>query len=514
MNISDRQLEPANQKTVKLYNHQVDAHQFLVTPKPFPKGAIGKYPNSGSYGVGCGALFHEPGLGKTGTTITSMKHLSLRARGQMTTIAIAPIQLLEDVWHEDTKKFAPDFKFVNAYGGKFPDPLNLPDVVAINYEFFHRSENVKRFMAWMRLAPRTRVFGCAVDESSKIKNHASTTAKALMSFRNFFEHRIVMSGTPAPNCPSEYWAQLEFVAPGIFGNWSTFHRTYFQLERNGVPIDMNGIIMSNRAMQELYKRGAEYVITEKKRAELFSIMHPYIHTAAKKDCLDLPLQIEEVRLVDMGRQQKAAYEQMERHLVVEFNEHHIVAQLALTKMIKLREISSGFAYSDEGELVEFECPKVDAMLEILENLGDRQVIIWANFTWEVEKIQSALRAAGKRVCNLYADTGDAGDKLESIREFKEGRAQYVVANMQSAAHGITWTNCAFHVFFSLGYSFELFKQGKNRTDRIGQTIEGVCYILLSRGTVDERILDVVHGKADVQQLVFDLKNKAHGFGKC
>jgi len=494
-----------------LFAHQTQAIEFILSPKVCPPTPE-NYTNSfnSEFGIGCAALFHEPGLGKTRTVIETFRILKKR-NPLIQLLVVAPISLLEAAWRKDLEKFAPELTFHNCHGGNFPTyrytGAPVTDVLAINYEFFQRTENLKKLMSYYRSLPKELVLMCSLDESSKIKNHQAATTKGLMQISKVFKYRIVMSGTPAPNSEAEYWAQLEFTFPGLFGKWSTFHKSFFQLERNGVPIDTNGMIMSNKAMSELFKRGAEYVLTDKTRSALFGRMLPYIHTAKKRDCLDLPEQIEECRYVKLVGKQKTAYEQMKRHLVVELNEHRIVAQVALSKVMKLREISSGFAFSDTGELVEFECPKLAVMLEILESLGDRQAILWGQFSWEIEKMESTLKAMGHEVRTLYGDTGTPADKQKSILDFQEGRAKYFIANPKSAAHGLTLVNAAHHIFFSLDYSWEAFKQGKDRTDRIGQKFPGVCYFILGEDTIDMEILDVLHGKGDVQDIVYKLKNQ-------
>ena len=452
---------------------------------------------------GSGAVFHEPGLGKTRTALNIFFRMKV-ATPDLKLLVICPLSLIEAAWRADLEKFfGPDAgaRFWNAHRSRFPETWDAADIVAVNYEFFQRQENVISFGRFAR----GQEIMAVLDESSKIKNHASLTTKHLIALRNFFRHRVVMSGTPAPNDESEYWAQMEFARPDILGkSFNKFRRTYFYLQgRGGIPIQTQGMIMSRGVMADLFRKGAEYAITPDSRQKLFDVIGPWIHARKKDECLDLPEQVDEVRLVQMGPRQKTAYKQMKNLLVAEIQGQDVVAQVALTKILKLREITSGFAYDENGNIVETECPKIAELEEILDELGERQVIIWANFTWEVEKIVSVL--CEKAACRtLY---GKTADKEASINDFINGRARYLVANPHSAAHGLTFVNCSHQIFFSLDYSWEAFEQAKARTHRAGQKSTCVYFYIMADGTIDQEILDVLRRKGDAQEIVFKLKDQ-------
>lgn len=460
---------------------------------------------------GSGALFHDPGLGKTRTALevfalARVKDPSLRL------MVIAPLSLLEAAWRADAEKFFPGkWSFFNCHKEGF-DESNAnflsADILAVNYEFFQNEQKVSWFIG---IARRWNLMA-VLDESSKIKNYKALTTKHLLAIRNMFPLRIVMSGTPAPNSEEEYWAQMEFVCPNLLGkSFPKFKRTYFYLRgRGGVPLQSEGL--SRAAMAELFRRqGAEWCITAEKRAALFQVIGPWIHAAKKDECLDLPEQIDEVRLVQMGPKQRVAYKQMKNLLVAQINGEDVVAQVALTKLMKLREITSGFAFSEDGTIVETECPKLKELDQILDELGDRQVIIWGQFTWEIERIVQALNARAVvenkmtyATATLYGGTIDRED---SINGFISGKYRYLVANPHSAAHGLTFVNCSHQIFFSLDYSWEAYEQARARTHRAGQKSTCIYYYILADGTIDQDILAVLRSKGRAQDLVFKLKER-------
>jgi SNF2 family DNA or RNA helicase len=83
---------------------------------------------------------------------------------------------------------------------------------------------------------------------------------------------------------------------------------------------------------------------------------------------------------------------------------------------------------------------------------------------------------------------------EEIAAFKAGKFQYLIANPASAGHGLTFVNAHHAISYSLNYSFELFKQGKDRIDRIGQKHQCHYDHLLGANTIDEVIYKALLSK--------------------
>jgi SNF2 family DNA or RNA helicase len=99
---------------------------------------------------------------------------------------------------------------------------------------------------------------------------------------------------------------------------------------------------------------------------------------------------------------------------------------------------------------------------------------------------------------VYGDVS-LTQKNENIKAFKEGKVQYLVANPASADKGLTLTNAHFAIYFSLGYSYELFKQSIERIygDIIKQKQRCTYYILIAKGTVDRIIYNAIQNKGDM-----------------
>jgi len=185
----------------------------------------------------------------------------------------------------------------------------------------------------------------------------------------------------------------------------------------------------------------------------------------------------------------------------------VVTDNVLGKMLKLRQISSGFMYNrkEDGtkETVQFGNSKLNALMDLLEDIGNNQVVIWTTFKEEARQIANELAKLAKlaKLVNNYTIlNADTKDKAKAISDFADNKVQYVIANPQTAAHGITWTNCQYEIFYSMDYSWERYHQALHRIMRIGQTKPCFYYYMLADGTKDKSILEVIKRKGTLNDI--------------
>lgn len=301
---------------------------------------------------GSGAILHEMGLGKTRTAIEIFRRLR-ESDAHLKMLVIAPISLLNSAWGDDVQRFGDGLKYCNlrdddsVIGGSGQVVID-DDILAINYEaLLHRFGKIfevvkKSSYHWI----------CVLDESSKIKNHASQITKLLLAKAPIFKYRLICTGTPAPNSEMEYWPQMQFVKPGSLGNHMTAFRShFFHLRNRYTGAVFAGRPMSKSQAAEIFRK-CEYSITPEKREELMRMILPMCHLAKKKDCLDLPDQLDEIREIELGHDQRKIYDDMEKKLVAEIKGQQFAGEIALKKLLLLREITSGFIYNNEKKGVD------------------------------------------------------------------------------------------------------------------------------------------------------------------
>jgi len=454
---------------VKLFDHQKAGVEFILNRQ------------------GLGALAWEVGCGKTIGGLKAYEELRKLNPG-LKLLVVCPLSLIESAWGEDIKKFT-TYTYTSLRNKNWRAGS---DIYIINYESLISKKN----KGLIRSITAPHDFIVILDESSKIKNHSSQTTKELLRLRDLFRYRLVMSGTMAPNNELEYWAQVIFIGDGILHHkFHAFKNHYFHLERNGAVMASGGFI-DRESARKIYSQGWKHEITVAKRLDLMERIGKCCHFAKKKDCLDLPDQVHEIRSIEMGKDQRRIYKKMKNDLIVEIQNSDVVAQVALAKILKLREICSGFAIDDKDKIVSIgQNPKLRELNCLLEEIGDEQAIIWCEFIKEVVDVKGELQEKAVCLC------GSTNDKDGSIEAFRSGKAQYLIAHPKSAAHGLTFVNCSVQIFYALSYSYENYIQCKGRTHRYGQVNKCVYVHLLMKDSIEEVMLGVLRRKGKAQEIV-------------
>jgi SNF2 family DNA or RNA helicase len=437
------------------------------------------------------ALFHDCGTGKTFTALHIIKNIKRKIKFGPA-LVVCPLSIIEAAWIEDCKKFTPELSIVSLWS---KNPAKRKKALAEDHDIY-----VANFETAKYLYPEIndKGFGSLfVDESSKMKNPKAQITKALLSLAGIhfrgshfkmgrpIPNRYVLSGTPAPNDESEYWAQIKFITgPGgqcFNDNYYAFRGKYFSTIMIGPTARM-------------------FKFRNRLRDEFMEAMKPVTHVVRKEDAVDLPEQIHNIRKVYLSPAEKKAYKTLEDEFVLEFKDESVLATTALVEVMKLRQITSGFVYGDT-ETHKIGCSKLTELKGLLDEIGDHQVIIWANFKHEIRTLLEDLNPSGTlQAAAIWSETDN---RDEVIKLFQTGKIKYLIANPQSAAHGLTFVNCQYAVYFSMNYSYELQKQSEDRIHRIGQNKHATYYHLVADGTIDEVICKAVKRKKDLSTSVLD-----------
>lgn len=416
-------------------------------------------------------LNHDCGTGKT---ITMLAHC---ARVPMPTLVLAPKTVMETAWGGDAHHF-PTLRLVFAHGGKraIIDALSSPfDIAVTTFETF-------RIHAPLFAGKVRRLI---VDEASKLKNYKSATTRAVCPFAQSLDRVYLLSGTPAPNCPSEWFPQVCAIDPTIFGtNYWRFISRYFVPKKRTLG---NGRTIIERLDQ-----------TPAQRADFAAKLAPIVRTVKKSDCLDLPPATDVVVRVMLSHEERDAYDRLADDLritLADGSTDRIKAEATLTK---IRQCVGG-GYLHEGHPVEIGSSKLDALAELLEEIGPREpVVIWAEYRAEIDRIRHAIGDGAE-----VLDGRTSHDAASIVRRFQAGEIPRLICHPQAAGHGITLTRACYAIYFGLSFSRELFEQSRARLDRSGQTRPVTNYILCAERTIDHAVWKTIQAKGDVSRAVFE-----------
>lgn len=442
---------------------------------------------------GIAAFYHEIGCGKTLTAIATF--IKMRdCEPDLKLFVLCPLSLIESAWGEDLEKFT-HLKYLNLNKN---EPADGYDVYICNFESFISDKKlalIKKFLSG-------RKWLCVIDESSKLKNNTAKITKTLLSCRYAFKYRIVMSGTPAPNSEMEYWSQMTFLREGIFHkNFYAFRNTYFDMRR-GMDI-IPGQVISRLDIQALYKKGYKYYLRPENQKKLIERMMPVCHMVKKSDCMDLPDQVDQYRIFELSAAHRKIYKEMKEQAIAEIlnesgDSEFVVAKIALTKLMKLRQIISGFAIDEQGFAQSMPGnPKLQELEDLLDQIGNNQAIVWCNFRREIEDVSKLL---GDRACFIWGDVS-VTDREQAVIDFKAGTKQFLVANPASAGHGLTFVNANIEIFYSMDFSYEKYEQARGRIHRYGQKNQCLYIHLMANDTIDRYILDVVQKKKTIDESI-------------
>lgn len=461
---------------MNLYQHQIDGVNFIEKCG------------------GSGALYFSCGLGKTAMALEVFRRQKYQNQN-LKLLVVCPLTLIHNAWIEDIQKFT-HFSYQDLHAPRALDNIIDVDIYLINYELLLGQAKLKTIVSLIKTHP----FLCVLDEAQRIKSHSSMTTKILIKIKDCFTKRIVMSGTPAPNDETEYWAQMKFINESIFpSSFYGFRNTYFHLQRGKQTMEIpRGSFITRDMAREIFSKGFKYSITPEKRIALIERMKPYAIFREIDDCIDLPQQIDIIRKVELDKDQAESYKSMKNELVAELKGNVISAPFALTKLSKLRQIASGFILTEEGKAIDFTSnAKLNELKELLDEIGNKQVIIWCWFIHEAEFINKLLGNKARIVNGQVTDT----QKTENIQAFRNGEYQYLIANPLSMAHGVTLTNCHYSIYYSLSYSWEQLSQSMSRIHRISQKETCFYYYLLGEKTIDEIIYATLKRKGKEEEII-------------
>lgn len=435
-------------------------------------------------------FFFDTRTGKTPLSLSIIND-DLKQHPEHKWLIICPLILIENAWLEDAAKFVPELTIVNCHASTKAKRLKA---IQSNAQIY--VTNTESFATYKEYFDKIKFTGCFVDESSDMKSYKSKQSQAIVDFAQTVKRFYLLSGTPAPNGEWEYYMQLKaidyYCVPPY---WTNFKEHYF-------------VDVSFSQYEDLQMR-------PDKKDEFDALLKRYALYVDKEDALTLPgREFIEVEF-DMPDDLKKHYRTLKNELYLEVAEDKkLTAPSSATKLNKLNQVTSGFIIDTQAmkenkfygenqqEVYLLSSYRFEKLKEILAMHADSQVLIWANYRKEFEVISDLL---GDKCRCIYGATS-LTDKNRAIQGFKSGDIQYLIANPASADKGLTLTNCHLCVYFSLNWSYELFKQSMDRIygDVSKQPYKCLYYVMLAKHTIDGILYhDVLQSKGDASYAILN-----------
>ena len=429
----------------------------------------------------CG-LFLEMGMGKTYTTLMALCNLNLKSH----VLVIAPKNIARSTWIDEIEKWQIPFRtkslIVKPNGKNFTKKERLaiyqqvlndpPTVYFINRELI--PDLVSNLPVW----PFPNV---VIDESQSFKTYNSKRFKALKSIRPFVERMILLTGTPTPNGLMDLWSQIYLLDQGYrLGNFITrFREQYFYptLYVQGHPV---GWKLKSGAETEIYRRISDIVIS------------------MKNTKLQLPeLTMNDV-YVHMDESEMKLYQRMKKDQVLTFDKvGDVTAVNAAVLAAKLSQMASGALYTDEKRNFKIiHKKKLEQVAYILRNL-DSPAIIAYHFQSDLIMLENYLKDVG---IDAYRFDGSP----EMIHAWNEGKIPVMLLQPASAGHGLNLQQGGHTlIWYTMPWSLEEYLQCNARLYRQGQSEHTVIHHILCKGTIDERIHNILQKKDASQSALIE-----------
>lgn len=402
----------------------------------------------------CGLLL-DMGLGKTLTTLVAIDELKNVFCEEHKILIIAPKKVAEETWSTEIEKWGFDLTHSKILG------TAKQRVAALETEadlYIINRENVVWLVDYFKTGwPFTFV---VVDELSSFKSSKSKRFRALRKVRPKLERFVGLTGTPAPNSLIDLWPQIYLMDRGkrLETSQTRYKNRYFTPDKYNGPIVYSWVLRQG-AEEEIYGKLEDICISMK-----------------AKDYLNLPGRIDNVVEIELSDYRK--YKKLERELVLE--EEEVTASNAAVLANKLLQLSNGAIYNDDKSVVQLHDDKLDALERIVEDSQGQPILVFYQYQHDLERIKSRFKEA---------------EELDSLERWNNGEIPILLAHPQSAGHGLNLQKGGhIIVWFGLTWSLEYYQQANARLDRQGQTETVIVHHLVSKGTLDERVLEVLKNK--------------------
>jgi SNF2 family DNA or RNA helicase len=420
-----------------------------------------------------GILADEMGLGKTLQTLTwlQMERHDDAARGKPTLI-VCPTSLVDN-WGEEIEKFTPSLTAIRLHGADRHDhweKVAESDVVITSYALLRR--DLERYL--------TYDFAIAVlDEAQHIKNRSTQNAKAVKKIKA--THKLVLTGTPIENSVADLWSIMDYLMPGYLSNHKAF-REHYEL-----PISRGG-------------PDADFAQTKLRRK-----LNPFLMRRLKKEVAkDLPDKIQRVAYSTLSRDQQMVYRQLlesaKRKINEMVDEHGFnkSRMQILQTLLRLRQTCCHLELLKLPDLEsEFPSAKMELFFELVNEALDarHRILVFSQFTSMLGILRRELEERGLKYC--YLD-GATKDRQEKVREFNTDRSIPIfLISLKAGGSGLNLTGADMVIHFDPWWNPAVEDQATDRAHRIGQKNTVYSVKLITKNTVEEKVLAMQKRKKSI-----------------
>ena len=427
------------------YDYQIYATNFIKTHKE-------------------AVLLLDVGLGKTSCALTAIKDL-LDSGEVKKILVIAPLRVAKITWSDEIQKWdhLSGLRYSVVVGTEKQRLKALEkdaDIYIINREsvewLIHKS--FKKFNYDMLV----------IDELSSFKSYSAKRFKALMNMRHRLNRVVGLTATPSSNSLMDLFSEYKLIDGGVrLGQYITHYREkYFDPDKRNANVIFS-YKLKPFAEEAIYSKIDDITISMK--AVDYLKMPPILYNEIK---------------VELDQKERKIYEILKKDMIVALEDKEIDAMNAASLSNKLLQMANGSVYGEEKEVIHLHDKKLDALEEIVEAANGNSVLCAYWYKHDLERIKAR-----------FGDKCQEINSEASIRKWNSGDIQIGLIHPMSAGHGLNLqSGGSILVWFGLTWSLELYQQTIGRLYRQGQTRSVIIHHIVSKDTIDERVMLALKNK--------------------
>jgi SNF2 family DNA or RNA helicase len=470
---------------VHMDTSDVDVKEVRAELRPYQKAGFSWMDQLTQQHFGC-CLADDMGLGKTLQTLALLqKHQQKRETPaptgkevqldlfsdsgtdkRLTSLIIMPTSLLFN-WANEIRKFTPGLRYFIHEGMKRPKSSKLfsyYDLVLSSYGVVRNDIDLFKDFDFNYVI---------LDESQFIKNSDSKGFKAVMQLQS--NHRIVLTGTPIENSLNDLWSQMSFINPGILGD-----RQYFRKE---------------------FLKPIEKQKDEVKAEKLQKLIGPFILRRTKEEVAkDLPHLSEQIHYCSMTDAHHSYYEkkksQIRNLLMGQIKSGDISKKMIaiLRALMQLRLIANHPVLVDPD--YKEDSGKLKEIIRFVENAsaGQHKCLLFSSFVKHLNVLSRYHEESGKSYLYLSGQTKSA-ERKQIVQRFQEDESiRSFLVSIKAGGVGLNLTAADYIFILDPWWNPAVESQAINRAHRIGQDKKVFAYKFITKGSIEEKIVQLQKNK--------------------
>jgi non-specific serine/threonine protein kinase len=432
--------------------------------------------------LGLGAcLADDMGLGKTIQILSLLLVLRNQNRDQrQPSLLVAPASLLAN-WASELERFAPSLNALIAHPSALPaaDLMTLAPGSLQDVDLVITSYGSLLRIPWIADASWRLV---VIDEAQAIKNPDAKQTRIAKKLKA--QAKFALTGTPVENRIGDLWSIFDFINPGLLGSSKEFSNFVKRLED---------------------RRHNPY-------APLRELVRPYILRRLKTDktvIADLPDKTEVKAFCQLSRKQAALYQQAVEELTEALDEVEGIRRrgLVLSFLMRFKQICNHPSqWLGDGAWSEEDSGKWARLRDIAEVIAAKQekVLVFTQFREMTAPLATFLGSIfGRAGLVLHGDI-EVKTRKDLVRRFQEAEAiPFFVLSLKAGGAGLNLTAASHVIHFDRWWNPAVENQATDRAFRIGQNKNVLVHKFVCRGTVEEKIDQMIESKRQLSQDVIE-----------